>query len=666
MGNPLQDALKTALNKKRWAGIWRKTILRKKEKKPQTKDHSTGKGKKDVDLAFSGQQLEDGQSFSELMEKGGFKAVTSAKKKIHRRVSPVAVANRGKGKRKVCQPDIQDGTKKTKDQQTKFPPKKLEAKKVKQKPAGKVTARPEPAVRVKPLKKKVAVKTNVIRKEKVTRPAPNPTVIDPDYRLKVKKPILPNENLLHLSKSKRHLLLSNKAVEQIAGRNSNDEREVNIGLDFGTSSVKVVIGDNVLNKAFAVPFYDATGLNSFLLPSRVWKSNEGYSLCEDGIPNRNLKLQLTGEKCNKENFANAAAFLAFVIRHARGWLFTEHRDIYRRTKIAWKLTLGLPAENYDNYLLIKRFKKLAAVAWLISLTDGEYLSETLVSEICDNICKESFAGIHVPPELDSIEFDVVPELSAQIYGFLTSTKFDPKATNIFMIIDVGAGTIDSSIFHVTRGRAKRLSFDFYANFVEFNGVVNLHAHRIRWFRSLPIKENIANDLDKGLDRIGLPTDFLGAIPENINEYFSGLDFIFSSPEKSPDDIFFSQRVKHQVLANTLKKATKYVTSRYVFSGMPVFLCGGGSRMEFYKKLEEQLLNHPNASWFRFKPRKLEVPDILNAPGVIKEDFDRLSVAFGLSFVRVGKCAKKVTPPPPPPSKNTACPGCGSRTICYCR
>jgi predicted protein tyrosine phosphatase len=36
--------------------------------------------------------------------------------------------------------------------------------------------------------------------------------------------------------------------------NWHDEREVVIGLDFGTSSVKVIIGDRVLRKAFAVPF----------------------------------------------------------------------------------------------------------------------------------------------------------------------------------------------------------------------------------------------------------------------------------------------------------------------------------------------------------------------------------------------------------------------------
>jgi hypothetical protein len=190
---------------------------------------------------------------------------------------------------------------------------------------------------------------------------------------------------------------------------------------------------------------------------------------------------------------------------------------------------------------------------------------------------------------------------------------------------------------------------------------------MKWYRSLLKKEQLGPDFEPAMEQVGTPSDFTEAIPENICDYFEGIDIAFSSPERSPDHSFFTGRVKKQVLARTLKKAENGVESHRAFAGMPVFVCGGGSRMNFYKKLEDHLLSHPNASWFRFKPRRLEVPDILDAPGVVKDDFDRLSVAFGLSFVRVAQCVKKTTPPPPPDasSMNPPCPGCGSRTICYC-
>ena len=89
-------------------------------------------------------------------------------------------------------------------------------------------------------------------------------------------------------------------------------------------------------------------------------------------------------------------------------------------------------------------------------------------------------------------------------------------------------------------------------------------------------------------------------------------------------------------------------------------------MKFYKKIEEELLSHPNATWFAFRPRKLEVPAILEAPGMMRGDYDRLSVAFGLSFVRVGNIVRQVTPPPLPDPPSKGCPGCGAIYGCYCR
>lgn len=52
-------------------------------------------------------------------------------------------------------------------------------------------------------------------------------------------------------------------VSQCSGVRRDDEREIVIGLDFGTSSVKVVIGDYALSQSFAVPFVSGSGLTRY-------------------------------------------------------------------------------------------------------------------------------------------------------------------------------------------------------------------------------------------------------------------------------------------------------------------------------------------------------------------------------------------------------------------
>jgi hypothetical protein len=75
-------------------------------------------------------------------------------------------------------------------------------------------------------------------------------------------------------------------------------------------------------------------------------------------------------------------------------------------------------------------------------------------------------------------------------------------------------------------------------------------------------------------------------------------------------------------------------------------------------IKNALINDPGASWLSFKPRKLVIPDILDAPGVVLEDFDRLSVAFGLSLIQVGEFAKgKITEVGGGKITVRGCPGC---------
>ncbi len=72
------------------------------------------------------------------------------------------------------------------------------------------------------------------------------------------------------------------------------------------------------------------------------------------------------------------------------------------------------------------------------------------------------------------------------------------------------------------------------------------------------------------------------------------------------------------------------------AGMPMFLCGGGSRSGFYAKLRSDLHSARGFSWFGVTPKPLQKPRGLVAPGLPRAEYDRLSVAFGLSQLKLDK------------------------------
>jgi len=63
--------------------------------------------------------------------------------------------------------------------------------------------------------------------------------------------------------------------------------------------------------------------------------------------------------------------------------------------------------------------------------------------------------------------------------------------------------------------------------------------------------------------------------------------------------------------------------------VPVFLCGGGAGCDFYAEIF--LSENGKFSGFPIKAMKLPKPDQLEANGLNDGDYDRLSVACGLSF-----------------------------------
>lgn len=426
--------------------------------------------------------------------------------------------------------------------------------------------------------------------------------------------------------------------EQLVYQPGAELREVVIGLDFGTSCTKVVVSDRTVGQSFAVPFLNAVGIQGYLLPSRLYESILGYALeAQTGTcqVHGDLKLALLNKRDDALAQVRIAAFLALVIRRARAWLFDAHAALYKDREILWTLTLGHPASHSTDGEMKHIYQALGFAAWELAGTE-----DSLTPARCASSVKR-----YMGASVDSIDVLPIPEIAAQVFGFVTSTQFDAKRRNIFMLTDVGAGTVDSCLFRAFKDDQGLWCLEVYTSSVKSNGVMNLHRHRVGWWtRNLEVA-GAPNPLLEQLRGMSGATEVQTAIPTTFEGYVSGVTVDFQGGAKSPDNAFYEERLLPQVQGETLYHAygARLLDQRQL-TNVPFFLCGGGARLNFYQQLAPSLLKVRGLTWLSARPMEFMLPKELVAPGLAREDFDRLSVAYGLSRINYGN-AERATPMP---------------------
>lgn len=429
------------------------------------------------------------------------------------------------------------------------------------------------------------------------------------------------------------------------------DRSLVIGLDFGTSCTKVVVGDPALGKAFAVPFFSNDGLTGLLLPCHLYQRGKTFSLTPGDNPAdkgaADLKLAFLAHPDDITYQSRVVAFLALVVRRTRAWLFTNQAAIYRSNNIVWRLAMGFPTANHLNPRQTDNFRVLGIAAWVLAGSNLETIDDASASKAIIR-AKEIDTGA-IPSAQEDVEVSVVPEIAAQIYGYVASESFDENAANNFMIVDIGAGTVDASLFHVKRRRGK-WDFEFYTASVEPHGTVNLHRNRLGWLTTV-IRERHSQrqDLLASIEESMHESDAQSGFPESLKEYLSDTEIKFASPKGDIDRQFYS-KVITQIGHETYWKASRGHLAREALTNLPVYLCGGGARMSFYSELSNTLVDSSRvglSEWMKMSFRRLTLPKMLVAPGLPKEDFDRLSVAYGLSFLDLGAVLKSIAKPAVP-------------------
>ena len=124
-----------------------------------------------------------------------------------------------------------------------------------------------------------------------------------------------------------------RGTNQYPSHNCSRPIQLVIGLDFGTSFTKAIVGEARVR--YPVPFDGcAIGENALLLPSALCVLT-GADRCTLGANGRdcslydNLKMPLIQRNFSDQVQLYVVAFLALIFRHTRDWLLNTHSSIYR-------------------------------------------------------------------------------------------------------------------------------------------------------------------------------------------------------------------------------------------------------------------------------------------------------------------------------------------------
>lgn len=400
---------------------------------------------------------------------------------------------------------------------------------------------------------------------------------------------------------------------QFAGSGGDTRPPVDavLGLDFGTSSTKVVIQNPTLasGRAVAVPFNNLSHPSTpYLLPTTLFfESDDKFTLDESsgGLAVEEIKVRLMEHPAEREAVIWCGAYLALAIREARTWFLNSQYNEIGNRRLRWSMNLGIPSAGYDDDEVALGFRRAASLAWRLSLAERSI----------DIQLAHDFEGMDVDPEIDLV---VVPEVAAEVVGYARSPR---RRNGLHVLMDVGATTLDVCSFVLDeRDGADR--YNLLTAIVSELGARKLHLARIDALQKADIQ------VHPGVLKW---EDYLAPIPDKLDQYVVN----GTIPQKLMDanESFQGRSVTPLMTTLVDLKRTRDPNSAALRDGLPIFLCGGGSQMLFYQSVVTESNRRFTAAYAvgRLVPMSLGKPSNLINQDVDDVSFSRLAVAYGLSF-----------------------------------
>ncbi len=429
--------------------------------------------------------------------------------------------------------------------------------------------------------------------------------------------------------------LQHNSTQFPGGSSSSQVLDVVIGLDWGTSSTKMVIRTpfHASVRSYVVDFSDVRpSANPYLVPSVMYALADGQISLRKRVGAREItriKLRLLNAiECrsteDEDIQAEACAFLALMLDYARSWFIRTHGGTFRQFRLRWSLNIGIPSESYDKGPMVQAYCKVAKAAWELSTRFEP------VSLLGARKCLATPSNQN--GRLASCErIEVIPEVAAQVVGYARSPH---RQQGLHMLIDVGAMTVDIAGFklieQVTSGDHL---YSFYTAGVQRLGGYMLHQERVAWIlgqlKDRPFNSAIYAHLILALKRLEDP---LRAIPSSVANYLP--DSLSPDPHLCMSvDTRFGLEVRKMLQSQIVAiRKVKDPNALAWKTGLPIFLTGGGQEIALYYQAirEADTWWQENTGIHPFNVVTLPKPDQLEAEYLDESDYHRVSVAYGLS------------------------------------
>lgn len=416
---------------------------------------------------------------------------------------------------------------------------------------------------------------------------------------------------------------------------SQDSIDINLGIDLGTSFSKVVWRGT--DKAYPVCFGEnPSNLNNYLFPSIVIFDGRSFQTSltastvgvKDSIPNFKMCLACVStsdqdcqpETCTLSNWWRVlnsipepvelvnATFLAQLISRSRELIRAHLKRLgLKEPAIRWSANLAVPEKYMDVSPTLECFQRVFRIAWLMAelsnTTDRiTTAQEVVASYLCAKEISES--GL----KLDCF---VYPEVAAEIASV---TKSRQAKQGLYAFVDIGAGTVDGSVFRFHRPLKEDPSQFTYAASVIKSGAAHVEigaseklAETARaWFREM--KEGRGKAAGLSLDSASI------------------LDPPF---EDSLKDLKVEVRDK---LIQLFAAAHEKEPGEFKWSDLQLIIGGGGATLGAYADAAKEAFSlKGNGRGSNLTNVPLEAPSNFEMGRLSRKSFNRFAVAYGLSF-----------------------------------
>jgi len=374
-----------------------------------------------------------------------------------------------------------------------------------------------------------------------------------------------------------------------------EELFVILGLDFGTSSTKMIVrlpyeaGEPTI--AIPAPVPCRSGGDPYLWQTVLWLLDGTFrpwpeakamvlnSLKQGLIQGRSETAISGSEATVAVSRAQAGvAYLAFVIRYVRGWLLRNRPGLFRGRKPVWFVNLGMPTASYDDLKLAEPYRRIGAAALQLAKIDSPVTVEAAQLFLDDPHIVQAGESEEAAERLGVAVF---PETAAEMTGFAKSIR---NAPGLYLLIDVGAMTLDACMFRLNQNANTGHLYAFMAAQVRPLGVDSFH-----WF--------------------------------------------LAEGKTEPEFVQQCDRTLRTVVWYTKGRRDPRAANWKPGHDVPVFLTGGGAANRLHRDIVASL-----GPWLKqyahndgIRLLELPVPTAIELAEPL-QDFGRMGVAWGLSYL----------------------------------